>query len=205
MDIFAHTLWANIAAKGANIVVEKKLARNSLHSNKDKKKIFRINVAWAGFWGVFPDLFAFTVPFIVVFFEIIFGNKSLSFFGNHHGAVAGFDIAGYLYQFSHSLVIFVLIFILAWVFSGRPRYELLGWALHIFIDIPSHTIDFFPTPFLFPISDYRFPYGVQWSNVWFMLINYSLLLIIWGGILFRKYFKIPLKINSKKMSKQITK
>jgi hypothetical protein len=99
------------------------------------------------------------------------------------GAEDGFNIAHTLYQYSHSLVIWAVVFLVVWAFYKRPRYELLGWALHILIDIPSHALSFYPTPFLFPISDYRFPYGIQWSNQVFMLINYSALLIVWGSIL----------------------
>ncbi|MBS3913730.1 MAG: hypothetical protein KG003_04480 [Bacteroidetes bacterium] len=171
MDIFAHTLWANAGARGAN---------------KVSKGKFRISPLWTGFWGVFPDFFAFTVPFIVGIYNLITKVDYESGFGRHHVEVGGFDIAAYLYQFSHSIVIWAFTFLAAWFFSKRPRYELLGWALHILIDIPSHSLAFYPTPFLFPISDYRFPYGVQWSNMWYMIINYSLLAVVWIGIVFRK-------------------
>ena len=119
-----------------------------------------------------------------------FGDLTLKSFGEHHGAVAGFDLAHYLYQYSHSLVIWAFVFILVWVISKRPRYELFGWALHILIDIPSHALSFYPTPFLFPLSSYRFPYGVQWSNQWYMMINYTALLFVWVGILLKKNKKI---------------
>lgn len=171
MDILAHTLWANAGARGLNKIQEK----------KGKPKI--IHAGWTGFWGVFPDLFAFTIPFILVIFRVITGELSLSSFGDHHGPVAGFDLASYLYQYSHSLVIWVAVFAIVWIISKRPRYELLGWALHILIDIPSHAIGFYPTPFLFPISEYRFPYGVAWSNMWYMIINYSGLILVWTGIM----------------------
>ena len=78
-----------------------------------------------------------------------------------------------------------MVFIIVWFFYKRPRYELLGWALHILIDIPTHVLAFFPTPFLFPISEYRFSYGIQWSNIYFMIINYTLLLFVWIRILVR--------------------
>lgn len=177
MDILAHTLWANAGARGANKLAEKK-------ENK-----FRIHVGWTGFWGVFPDFFAFTIPFVLAFYKIIFGGESFLTIRNHHGVSGAFDIASYLYQFSHSIVIWALVFILVWVIYKRPRYELLGWLLHIVIDVFSHTINFYPTPFLFPISEYRFPYGVQWSNMWYMIINYSALLLVWGSILGKSIFK----------------
>jgi fumarate reductase subunit D len=175
MDIFAHVVWTNLAAKSGNAVAEK------------KEKKFHIDPIWTAFFGVAPDFFAFTAPFIIGVFSIISGKSSFSSFGPRSVEATGFDLAAYLYQFSHSLVIFLLVFILVWVVSRRPRWELLGWALHIFIDIPSHAISFYPTPFLFPVSEYRFPYGVQWSNQWFMIINYSLMLVAWGVFLFFKY------------------
>lgn len=179
MDIFAHILWANAGARGANAIAERK-----------GKKKFKISPFWTGFFGVAPDFFAFTIPFLMVIYNGIFGESSFSEFGRHHITnPSGFDLAAYLYQFSHSLVIFALVFILVWVISRRPRYELLGWLLHILIDIPSHSAGFYPTPFLFPISDYKFLYGVSWANIWYMIINYSLLAIIWIYILIKKLRK----------------
>lgn len=171
MDILAHTLWANYGARVGNKAIE----------NKNKKKAKptpKINVAWASFFGVFPDFFAFTIPFILALYSIVTGASSFASFGSHHAPVAGFNLASFLYQYSHSLVIWAVVFVIVWFLYKRPRLELLGWLLHILIDIPSHTPSFYPTPFLFPISEYRFPYGVQWSNKYYMIINYSLLLIV---------------------------
>lgn len=179
MDILAHTLWANAGARGANALAEK------------KNKKFHMSPAWTAFFGVFPDLFAFTIPFVSRFYFILFGAAGMtSLFGKPaivEGELqGGFDLALNLYNYSHSLVIWAAVFIIVWIIFKRPRYELLGWALHILIDIPTHVIAFFPTPFLFPLSDYRFPYGIQWSNQWFMIINYVALLLVWGKIAFSK-------------------
>ena len=181
MDIFAHTLWASAGAEGANAVAQK------------KNKKFHINVGWTAFFGVFPDLFAFSIPFALRFYNILIsGNSISSFFSRppvaEEGLQNGFSLAHNLYQYSHSLMIWAVVFLIVWAFYKRPRYELLGWALHILIDIPTHVLAFFPTPFLFPISDYKFSYGIQWSNWWFMVINYSLLLLIWGRILLKDFF-----------------
>ncbi len=175
MDILAHTLWTNAGARGVN----------KLRAKKGKPKL--MHVGWAAFWGVFPDFFAFTIPFILVIFKIITGQISSLSFGQHHMTVSGFDLAAYLYQYSHSLVVWATVFLVVWIISRRPRWELLGWALHILIDIPSHDIEFYATPFLFPVSAYRFPYGVAWSNKWYMIINYSALVSVWGTILFKKF------------------
>ncbi|MBI5139393.1 hypothetical protein HZA26_02170 [Candidatus Nomurabacteria bacterium] len=187
MDIFAHTLWANAMAREANDLALKK----NQSTQVDKK--FQMHVGWTAFFGVFPDFFAFTIPFLLRFYFIIVGGNSLSTFFERpriegEGFQNGFDLAHNLYQYSHSLVIWGFVFIVVWAIYKRPRYELLGWALHILIDIPSHVLAFFPTPFLFPISDYKFPYGIQWSNQWFAIINYSLLLLVFGRFLWRDFW-----------------
>ncbi len=184
MDVLAHTLWTNAGARAANAVAAK------------KGKRLRLHVGWTAFWGVVPDFFAFTVPFVVALYRLVFEGAPFVR-GPQTLAVGGFDLAAYLYQFSHSVVIWGLVFVLVAVLSRRPRWEMLGWLLHILIDIPSHSINLYPTPFLFPISEYRFPYGVSWGNRWFMLINYSALLVVWGRILLKKYARKSHSVPSK--------
>lgn len=158
MDILAHMLWANYGARGVN----KKLI---------KKNNRKINLPWVTFWGVFPDLFAFTIAFVTSI-PAIFSGEFM------HHRPPSFGLAANLYQYSHSLVIWAVVFILAWIISKRPRLVLLGWALHILIDIPSHAGNFYPTPFLFPISNWKFLHGISWANPIYMITNYSLLLIV---------------------------
>jgi hypothetical protein len=177
MDILAHTLWTTAAARKAKLIAEK------------KGKPFKLNLIWTAFWGIFPDLFAFSIPFVIAFWNIIIGARTIQFFGTKNQVAAGLNLSHDLYQFSHSLIIFVVIFLIVWTIKKRPPWALLGWVFHILIDIPSHSLAFFPTPFLFPISNYHFPYGIAWSNMWFMIINYSALLIVWGSIIYKKYFK----------------
>ncbi|OGI65493.1 hypothetical protein A3A95_03195 [Candidatus Nomurabacteria bacterium RIFCSPLOWO2_01_FULL_39_18] len=194
MDILAHTLWAGAGARAANALAEKKNLSGLDPSGQEEKKL-HMHVGWTAFFGVFPDLFAFTIPFVFRFYLIIFGKSPASSFfmrteGGMGGAEDGLRVAHTLYQYSHSLVIWAVVFTLVWIIFKRPRYELLGWMLHILIDIPSHILTFYPTPFLFPISDYKFPYGIQWSNQWFMIINYAALLLIWGRIFWRGLFTL---------------
>ncbi len=80
-----------------------------------------------------------------------------------------------LYNFTHSLLFFFLIFGLVWFFRKKPYWLLVGWGFHIFIDIFSHTEKFFPTPFLFPISNFHVSL-TSWGNPLFMIINYSALI-----------------------------
>jgi len=177
MDIFAHTLWATVGAKKLNDSLGKKEKKN-------------ISILWASFWGIFPDFFAFTVPTLLSIYSLIFSGKSL-YDISHHGPHLSegdptFNLASYLYQYSHSIIIFLLVFGIVWIIFKRPQFVMLGWLLHIILDIPSHSLEFFPTPFLFPFSNYHFPYGIMWSNQWFMIINYSFLLFVFLYFLFRK-------------------
>ncbi|MCW5978953.1 MAG: hypothetical protein KIT09_12810 [Bryobacteraceae bacterium] len=159
MDVFAHALWAGAAARGANLKLRS-----------------RVRPLWAAFWGVFPDVFAFTWPIAVSIWQQVVERKPPG------QARTNLALAWDLYQVSHSLVIFALVFGLAWLVARRPVLELLGWPLHILIDIPTHTERFFPTPFLWPLSTFRAS-GISWGNRWFMITNYSALaaayLLLW--------------------------
>lgn len=143
MDILAHGVFGRLLLKG----IDRSAA----------KRTFR----WAVFWGVFPDLFAFTIPFLN---SIVRGSFE-------HHQLGAFDLGTYLYDYSHSLVIFSIVFALVALKKRRWRLPLLAWGLHIVFDIPTHTTAFYPTPFLFPLSDYVFPYGIGWSTP-----------LVWGGI-----------------------
>ncbi len=61
MDIFAHALWTGALYKEIN--------------NKKEKPL---NVWLAVFWGIFPDLFAFTPLFLWLIGNLLFGNIGLS-------------------------------------------------------------------------------------------------------------------------------
>ena len=39
----------------------------------------------------------------------------------------------------------------------------IAWPFHIILDFFTHSIEYFPTPILWPISDYKFD-GIPWSN-----------------------------------------
>jgi hypothetical protein len=55
--------------------------------------------------------------------------------------------------------------------------ELLGWLLHIVIDIPTH-VGIFALHFLWPLSSFSVS-GSRWENRWFMAANYGALLLVY--------------------------
>lgn len=89
-------------------------------------------------------------------------------------------IPGWLYtayDFSHSLIVIGAIWIVLRFTTRELWVPFLAWPLHILCDIPTHSQAFFPTPFLFPLSDYTFN-GFSWAQRWFMILNYSCLLAL---------------------------
>ena len=157
MDIFSHALWAGAAGKGVNI--------KRIESKKKPLKIWLM-----AFFGFFPDLFAFALAF-----SWSIGSQIFSFIPKierlgpenvepvtQNGRFI-FHITHSLYNISHSLLVFFIIFGLVWYLRKKPFWEMTGWLLHILMDIPSHSYRFFPTPFLWPISDFKID-GISWAT-----------------------------------------
>jgi len=76
-----------------------------------------------------------------------------------------------LYGISHSILLAGIVILAVYLILGRVPWFVFGYPFHILIDIPTHSADFLPTPFLWPISDYQFP-GLAWSTPWFMVLTY---------------------------------
>lgn len=84
------------------------------------------------------------------------------------------------YSLTHSVIVCAVVLGFISVIRKSVPLWLWGWPLHILIDIPTHSMEYFPTPFLWPLSDYRFD-GMSWATPWFIILNYSALAItyIW--------------------------
>jgi len=157
MDIIAHALWTAAAAD---------IARDKTRQT--------LRLTWAAFWGVFPDLFSFTVPAVVRIWWYLSGTTH-SLLPDAHSA-PHFQYVWQLYHCSHSLLVFAAVFGLVWAILRRPVFEMFGWALHILIDIPTHQ-GIFAVHFLWPLSNYGFN-GIRWEARWFMVGNYTALLTV---------------------------
>ncbi len=164
--------------------------------NKKSKKPLKIK--WAVFWGVFPDFFAFTAFFLWAFWGLSYGGLNFSDLP-HPDAIEPSPIntlpinhlTSVLYSLSHSLIIFLIvsgaIFFLFHLKSRKMPWELGGWLIHILIDIPTHSYKFYPTPFLWPISEWKFD-GLSWSTPWFLVLNYITIIFMYL-ILQKKRFR----------------
>src|SRR3989344_6280017 len=148
MDIFSHFLWT--------------------YAVFFKFKKYRLLTA---IFGILPDILSFG-PFF------IYGLITRNFTSGKPELSSIPDYVFTAYNFTHSLVIFLIIVgILYYITRQIPIYT-GGWLLHILIDIPSHSREFFPSPFLYPISSFNVN-GISWGNPKFLIVNYSLLLIVY--------------------------
>jgi len=149
MDIVSHGLWGGVA-----------------FGQKNKRLYW-----WSFFFGVAPDLFSFGIFTLANILGLVSGPDWSS------GRPDPSAIPSYvysLYDVTHSLIVFALIFGLVWALRRRPYMPMLAWALHILVDIPTHSSLFFPTPFLWPISSYNFQ-GISWGQPVVFIPNLILL------------------------------
>ncbi len=167
MDLISHTLWTAALAKGTNF--------------KTKK-----NLSWiqATFFGIFPDLIAFTPLYFFIIINLLVGKYQfpLTFPDKLEPAIYDnffiFDITTLIYNLSHSLLVFSLAAIFISIYKRRIYWEIAGWLFHILVDIPTHSASLYPTPFLFPLSDWRHD-GIAWENPYLLAVNYLLLVFIY--------------------------
>ena len=151
MDIGSHGLWGGIA-----------FGRRSRRS------------FWTAFvFGALPDFIPFA-PFVI---HQALQAEGIFNFGPH---IAG-ALPGYVYEaysVTHSLVVFAFVYGIVRAIRGRPVREMRAWGLHVLMDIPFHSKAVFPTPFLWPLSDYSFD-GVLWSTPVIFIPNIILLLCLY--------------------------
>lgn len=162
MDILSHGLWGALGTRALN------QARQT-----------RLSPMQGFLWGVFPDLFAFVPALAWLAWQMMTGDLTLNDLPRGNPSEppdpgSPFALASTLYLFSHSLIIFLPIFLLIYRKNRSIALPMLAWAFHILCDIPTHDIHFYPTPFLWPLSAIRVD-GFSWSHTWFMGLNYGAL------------------------------
>ncbi len=152
MDILSHGLWGGIS-----------------FGRKSKKDF------WLAFgMGIMPDLLSFGILTVAT----ILGWSARPDWG---GRPMNSDIPNYvhtLYDITHSLVVFLLVFLAIYLLRKKPFWPMMAWGLHILMDIPTHTTEFFATPFLWPLSSVRVN-GISWGHPIIMIPDILLLLILY--------------------------
>lgn len=155
MDIVSHGLWGALG-----------FGRRS-----------RASFWWAFFFGIAPDLFSFGIFLVLAFFGLAEHPDWSS--GQHPDPA---QIPAYVhsaYNVTHSLIIFSIVFGVVWLTRKKPLYILSAWGLHILMDIPTHSHEFFPTPFLWPFFEFTVN-GIPWSSPIILVPNIVLLILFYG-------------------------
>ncbi len=156
MDILAHALWTNLA-----------YYKKYKYDLKDR--------LWAVFFGIMPDLISFTPVTLWAFFNHPRFDMQTAL--TSHAWV--YVWARESYNYTHSLVSFAVVVLIVLAFrKGRMYWPLVGWFLHIFIDMFTHP-DFYRTPIFYPLSNFHNPYGITWANPIFMLVNYTAIALLY--------------------------
>jgi len=150
MDFISHGLWGGIAFGRKN------------------RRLY----LWAVGISLLPDILTEGLFFVLYLLKI----GGMPGWERGHPNITDYPLwSQYLYNVTHSLVIFALVFALFWIILRRPLWLLVAWGLHILIDIPMHTLALFPTPFLWPISDLRVN-GIGWDSLYILGADSLLLL-----------------------------
>ena len=128
MDIVSHGLWGSIAFGRRN--------RRSF---------------WLAFIsGLAPDLFSFGIFSISVWLGL---SERPNWSEGFPPPSSIPEYVHTLYNCTHSLLVFIWVFSLVWIYFRRPIWEFSAWGLHIIMDVFAHSDKFFPTPFLWPLSE----------------------------------------------------
>ena len=98
-----------------------------------------------------------------------------------------------LYNISHSLIITSFVILIVFIILKRIPIYIWAWPIAIVMDVLTHTKSFLPTPFLWPVSNWRFP-GITWASWQFTIVNYTLI-ITFLAIIFMKRRNTKKQIN----------
>jgi hypothetical protein len=153
MDVLAHSIWTYF------IFHELRLD----------------NIFLAVFFGIFPDIISFGLYLPYLIFNGKFRFSKLKRIEKEHRNAPKWLIP--LYNFSHSLPVSIGVFVIASFAFGKVLWFMVPWTIHILIDVPLHTKNYYPTPFLWPFSEYKF-HGIKWHSSKFMVINYISIIAI---------------------------
>lgn len=81
-----------------------------------------------------------------------------------------------LYNITHSLVVAALVILLLFVLLRRVPVYIFAWPIAIAMDVLTHSTEFLPTPFLWPLTDWKFP-GISWATPWLFVLNVILIVV----------------------------
>ncbi len=135
---------------------------------------------WAFLIGMIPDLLSFGVYFVqrIASGSLVRGPPELASIPHY------VDV---LYSITHSFFTWIILAILLY-YAWRKYWPIVFAAIaHIALDIPTHC-GFYPTPFLEPLSSYRYC-GLSWGTPWIFFMNWISLAIVFSLIGYYEWSK----------------
>lgn len=179
MDIVAHGLWAGLGVRW--------LLQRGLVSAK--------NAVLAVGLSLLPDV----VHLVPVALWASFGSGSIGQLLAYATATPGgepplplwVELWGHhLHCTMHSAIIAGAVTCALWRWRSGIWPAFAGWWLHIVIDVFTHSAAFYPVAVLYPITYLGFD-GIAWNTPWFMVANYSALLLGWLAIRSTHHGQVP--------------
>ena len=126
------------------------------------------------FFGAIPDLASFGIYFL---YNLIVNPTTMKMGKPELSEIPSWVFS--LYNFTHSLIIAILFIFIAYILKRDFCVSMLAWPFHIILDFFTHSIEYFPTPILWPISNYRFD-GIPWSNQYIMIGNIVCIFLVFN-------------------------
>lgn len=160
MDVLAHALWAGagmlLARRRWAITPRTAAATVALAVAPDIPHLLPI----LG-WSVFGAGNAATVK-----------GYAIAVPGQEPAVPPGVDwLSHNLHCVTHSAIVAAVATLLLWIWLRSLWVPLLGWWSHVVIDVFTHSVDYYPSPVLWPITRQGFD-GVAWNTPLFMTLNY---------------------------------
>lgn len=129
-------------------------------------------------FGLLPDTMSWVIYAIYRAFTYeTFGKPVLS-------QIPGWTYT--LYNLSHSLIVASFVIIFIFIILRRIPLYVFAWPIAIVMDALTHSREFLPTPFLWPVSSWTFP-GISWATPWFFILNYILIAAALILIFYRRW------------------
>lgn len=131
---------------------------------------FRKYPKFAALMGAMPDLISFGALFLM---RVIDGTY-------RWGKPPLATLPSWIYPaytVGHSFVIAFAVIGLVALWRKEIAFAMLAWPFHITLDFPFHSLQYFPTPMFWPVSDFKID-GIPWSTWYIWLPNVAGIIIL---------------------------
>ncbi|MDQ3025114.1 MAG: hypothetical protein M3R58_01210 [Pseudomonadota bacterium] len=174
MDIVSHGLWAGVAAAAI----------------RRKRPVTRGQVAATVLLGVLPDI-GQLIPVVVWSFtqghpvDLVYAFITATPANEPAISPMVQTLSHHLHCAMHSVVVLSVVSLVAWRLWPWLLVPLVGWWLHIALDIPTHSNDYYAVPFLYPLTYWGVD-GISWTTPWLLAVNYVALAAAYAAFYFTR-------------------